>query len=376
MIQVSPDILSEVIGGFYEAAHDPEAWPAAIERLRQIFHGSTACFARVGPSLTEYDSISANNDPAYRELFVRDFGLEKNILTSAVSALPVGAIYSDEKLVGRRRLRQSRFWNDWMAPQDMYGGLACKLIETGSSIWFVDVQRGRNQPAFDENEVELIGFLAPHLRRAAEVSRKFWKTRALAATFSHLPFGIIFVDGHLNILMANAVAEDILARPQGMLRRRSGTLVTEDTRGGALLRQFVVDAGSAGDRGGIGGDFMLGREDAGSSPGIAVSVSPFRTSEIEGRLIEPCAVVALREMTFDLPRGLPEQARRLFDLTSRETQLAVSLAAGRTLREAAEAGNIRFSTARSYLEEIFAKTGTRQQSQLVALLKSLQPFRS
>ena len=59
----------------------------------------------------------------------------------------------------------------------------------------------------------------------------------------------------------------------------------------------------------------------------------------------------------------------LFDLTPSEARLAASLATGLTLKEAAEAGQLQVSTARSYLENVLRKTGTRQQSQLVALLK-------
>lgn len=62
--------------------------------------------------------------------------------------------------------------------------------------------------------------------------------------------------------------------------------------------------------------------------------------------------------------------RGLFDLTPAEARIAASLASGQSLREAAEGGGIKFSTSRSYLERVFAKTGTHQQSQLVALLQS------
>jgi DNA-binding CsgD family transcriptional regulator len=65
----------------------------------------------------------------------------------------------------------------------------------------------------------------------------------------------------------------------------------------------------------------------------------------------------------------------LFDLTPAEARLAVSLSAGLTLRAAAEQSGIKFATARSYLEQIFRKTGTGQQSQLVALMKSATAIR-
>jgi len=58
----------------------------------------------------------------------------------------------------------------------------------------------------------------------------------------------------------------------------------------------------------------------------------------------------------------------LFDLTPAEAKLAAALASGKTLQAAAIEQGIRNSTARSYLEVIFKKTGVHQQSQLVALL--------
>jgi DNA-binding CsgD family transcriptional regulator len=45
------------------------------------------------------------------------------------------------------------------------------------------------------------------------------------------------------------------------------------------------------------------------------------------------------------------------------------------LRRAAEIEGIAFSTARSYLESIFAKTHCRRQSQLVSLLRAALPPR-
>lgn len=65
----------------------------------------------------------------------------------------------------------------------------------------------------------------------------------------------------------------------------------------------------------------------------------------------------------------------LFDLTPAQAKLAASLSSGQTLKAAAEQSGIKFATARSYLEQIFRKTGTSQQSQLVALLKSATAIR-
>ena len=63
-------------------------------------------------------------------------------------------------------------------------------------------------------------------------------------------------------------------------------------------------------------------------------------------------------------------ARQLFDLTDAEAKFSSALASGSSLTEAAEAQGVRISTARTHLARIFQKTHTRQQSQLVYLLRS------
>ena len=62
----------------------------------------------------------------------------------------------------------------------------------------------------------------------------------------------------------------------------------------------------------------------------------------------------------------------LFDPTPAEARLAIALAAGRSLKSAASEGGLTLKTYRTYLDRIFFKTGTHQQSELVALLKSAQ----
>src|SRR5690606_33744115 len=61
---------------------------------------------------------------------------------------------------------------------------------------------------------------------------------------------------------------------------------------------------------------------------------------------------------------------RLFELTPALARLAAALAAGRTLAEYAESASITQGTARWHLKELFARTGTSRQADLVRLLLS------
>jgi DNA-binding CsgD family transcriptional regulator len=70
----------------------------------------------------------------------------------------------------------------------------------------------------------------------------------------------------------------------------------------------------------------------------------------------------------DLPVPSEARLKALFDLTAAEARLAQRLARGDSVEETALALNIKMTTARTQLAAVFAKTDTRRQAKLVAIL--------
>ena len=64
------------------------------------------------------------------------------------------------------------------------------------------------------------------------------------------------------------------------------------------------------------------------------------------------------------------QLRTAFGLSKAEARLALYLAAGTSLPSMAEAFDVKLTTIRSQLQQVFSKTGTSRQAELVALLLS------
>ena len=62
-----------------------------------------------------------------------------------------------------------------------------------------------------------------------------------------------------------------------------------------------------------------------------------------------------------------------FDLTPAEARLALHLVAGETLRSAAAKLNISYETVRTSLKNIFRKTGTCRQAELVIVIVTALP---
>ena len=74
---------------------------------------------------------------------------------------------------------------------------------------------------------------------------------------------------------------------------------------------------------------------------------------------------------YDFPVPDEDVLRAAFGLTPAEARLARGIARGDALEEVATALGIRMPTARSQLAAVFAKTGTRRQARLVAILALL-----
>ena len=82
---------------------------------------------------------------------------------------------------------------------------------------------------------------------------------------------------------------------------------------------------------------------------------------------ECAAVLYVVDPDQDL-KTLIEPICGFYRLSPKETRLACALARGRSLAEAAEELHLREQTARTYLKQIFLKTDTNRQVELVRLL--------
>jgi DNA-binding CsgD family transcriptional regulator len=111
----------------------------------------------------------------------------------------------------------------------------------------------------------------------------------------------------------------------------------------------------------------------GERPAVVIHVIPLRRSAYD---IFSGADIMVAATSVSASRMVPSPSvlMGLFDITPAEVKLVSALAQGQSLKKAAQDLGIQFSTARSYLDRIFRKTGTHQQSELVALIKSAQPL--
>ncbi|MGC2194947.1 MAG: helix-turn-helix transcriptional regulator [Terriglobales bacterium] len=179
--------------------------------------------------------------------------------------------------------------------------------------------------------------------------------------------GVGVTNGLRQLLFANHTAQQILATRDGLEVAPGGTLDTLKKCCNPPLRALLQQAAQGELRGAptLRETVLAVRRPSGKRPLTLLVRS------LKGRSqAHPTAPAVL---VFVLDPELPVQAsesglRQLYGLTSSEARLAYLLMEGKALDDCCDELDIRPSTARMHLGNLFAKTGVQRQGQLISLL--------
>ena len=255
--------------------------------------------------------------------------------------------------------------------QHGYGFQAATVVRlpNGDTAVFTFERRfgdGRHADA----ELERLDAMRPHLARAAVIAAQLElkRARSMVSTLDAIgmPAAVLTPTGRA--LAVNASLERCRVLLPGAFEK----IVVASRAADALLQSALRQGTAAGAARVRSIAVPPGRQ--GDAPSV-LHLVPVRGAAHD---VFTGAAFLLIVTTFGAHAALPDLSllHGLFDLTPKEAALAAALASGLTLKQAAAQHAVRMSTARTHLEHIFQKTGTHQQSQLVLLLKSAQPFKT
>ncbi|WP_019831038.1 helix-turn-helix transcriptional regulator [Sphingomonas sp. PR090111-T3T-6A] len=201
------------------------------------------------------------------------------------------------------------------------------------------------------------------------LAREHRLTHALRSALDHVNAGIGVISASKHVEFANLALREIVDEHDGL--RASGDSVTATSLKDAVRLQVSLDHVLA-TREADGADhaLMLALPRQPGRPPLMAAVLP---SGMDGDGEASAILFAIRPES-DLSGALAPICR-LNGLSPVETRLACCLTMGKTLAEAARMMRIKQQTARAYLRQIFQKTGTNRQADLVRMMMSnLLPF--
>lgn len=361
--------LNLIAGSLYDAAMEPRLWPQALDRMGDALGGAALVAGYHRKSGLCFSTANRLDPEAMALLFTRYARPETNPFLANIPRLPLLVPVERQAVVDEKDYWKSEIFNEVFRPQRLVHAAASCLAREGEHLITCGVLR-RAGARFEADDRHLYGGFLPHLRRALELTIRLSDAdlarRRAASIADANADGLVVVDDLRRILFNNVAAERLLARGDGLCRRR-GLLDAQDPVHGRSLAQLVQDAALC--RNLRGGSISIGCTN-GALP-LAVIVTPL-PEDLRGTA-NPGAAAALISIIDLTARPVPpgQHLAQLFNLSKAEITLALALFEGKRPDDIALQRAVRITTIRSQIRSILAKTGTHRQSELIRLLARL-----
>jgi len=362
--------LLRVIDSLYDASTDATRWSAALEQMAGLFDACAMTLLQFTQSGAGAVFASTGISPESGDLYDRYY-VGKDLTVKAAMMLPVGTFSGSDRAVSKKEWDRSEMVADLLLPNGLYRIAGSVLLRNESGFASIGMHRPRSAREFDDHDEQIYQVVQPHLQRALEVTRKLGRAseerEALADSLDCLATGVVILDGEGRILLANRTATDLAAAGDGFALTRQGPAAAHSNNTAALRKRIAEAASIDGtSRRDAPGQAVLLERPSGKKSFEALAVPLGRGNSLNGH---GCGRVVLFITDPEREASPPtEWLRQLYDLTCAEARLAVALANGASLTEAAEQFHVARNTVRTHLQRAMNKTGTCRQGELIRLV--------
>lgn len=360
----SLDFLSHILGAIYDAALDEAGWVSCLEAIRIEMGGNYASLIVRTETTDDIGLIvSAGNDQPNL-----DPG-NPYIAMSPFTGMQPDQLVTIGDVISEKDWRASTYYQDYCRPQGVFHVLAADISTRNGGVYGFRVTRPETAPDFSRADLEFCRLLVPHIKRALNLHLSINQDRKVSTLYSHamaqLMVGVVVLDQDGQVLECNPAATTILESKDGLKvvgRQLEAAYANDNRKLQGLVRDALVHPHAA--RLSLTEAMSVSRPSGRLSWGLIVqSISSDQWTEGKQR---PSVAVFVRDTEGKVDPPV-RMAQQLFQLTPAETALAIQLANGLSLEEAAEMLGIKRNTARAHLRSIFSKTGVRRQTELVRI---------
>jgi len=361
--------FSALIGAIYQGPLESVPWGGALVMLREIMRANWATLI-LRPASADQPALVIRAGERGPEVYNAAYSHYQVFSMDPFVGLPVDRVVTIDEMIDTSWMT-GEFYKAFLEPNNIRFIMGGDIVTAGGADCRLRITRPRGERNFSEKDKALCLALLPHLKRAVTLHSRIdlieTERQLYSTTMDRMLVGTVVFDEKGAVMRTNCVADAVLAEKDGIRISQSGLHAEFPAEDRELQRLIKLALSSAGAAPAVPEAMSVTRRSGRASLGVLVRHVPLgEWSEDRHR---PTAVAFIRdpERKSQLSQ---EMIRHLFGLTGAEATLALLLANGLTLDEAAAELKIRKNTIRAHLRSIFAKTGVRRQTTLVHLLLS------
>jgi DNA-binding CsgD family transcriptional regulator len=351
----------DLIDRIYECSVAPELWPSVLDDLAEMTE------ARGGLLFSARKALCWTASGSIRDVFedyVNDGWFLRCPRRPCLMSQSQPSFFVEQDFWSEDQIHVDPIYRDFFRPRGLGWSAGTGLqAPTGDSIVF-SVERTLERGPFEADQVEALNAVRPHLARSGLVSARLGLQRVQGATetLNALRLPALLLNEAGTVIEANSWAEDLAEQ----IRFGAGNRLTLADK--AAQEMLTAGLKAIDTAPGLGSHTFPLRDELGKAT-MVLHLIPIRRSahDIFGQSF------ALLLMTPLSSERAPPQAlmRSLFDLTPAEARVAQGIAAGKTLEDLAQTGEVSINTVRNQLRRVLEKTGCARQAELAALLSSV-----
>lgn len=360
---MKPNESTELIYALIDGVFEKPLWSTFLDRLRKYTNADYASlvFRPKGlASNTVFHLYSGNRCPPVIQQLYRDSFYKED--PTPYHEMLEGYIYALEELLCKDNPVHAKYLSTVMQPSGMNTARMLRVSEeSGVSAWLTIT---RSKPDFCKNDEELLLSILPYLRKVLRsfIALERERTRAALAedAIQRLCFGWLTLDPYGKVLENDPRAETILNNSGILTKDKKGFLKSNIREKEQELKKIIA---------------LLAKEPDAKPQAVVLSREPWidmllvRAGQDVISAKSAPAVIAYVHNDNALSSEHYEQLSQLFNLLPSEARLALSLARGLSIQEAAHEHNLSVESARTYSKRIYSKMGARGQSDLVRFVQ-------
>lgn len=348
---------------------NPAAWSTTLGKMVERLGANHALLVDIGSSPQPSSLVESFG---LDETDVARFTSERawNLWRPLHHIVPIGRPVLQREMISDRDMERAEFYQELVRPTGGFHSLSVHQTTGGRSHQLI-LCRLKSKGEFEQEDADRFQPLLPHLLSAYIAHKRLQLAESridgLAAALDRLEDGIILLNdaGRVDFVNANAQliveqAEIWLATTKGIeqggtglpIRLRDAVLAFHHDPQRRQRRLYVETTKGKG-------DWVIVEILSLSRFGLAMR-----------NLAQAQTAVLLKPLT-NHPQIDRQALQDLYQLTSRESEVAALLAGGKSLEAIGKKTDLTANTVRFYLKQIYAKMGVSNQAGLVA---ALRPF--
>lgn len=363
-----------IIDAFYDAALDESLWPDAMRRLTNFTGSQAATFwvlNSANASLPTFTHI--NFDPRIIEEYVG--GIARLDPTVRYLVAHPRELVVHDGLLPDSKDNDTRTYQEWhnRSVETRFRMVAqCTVAEEAQAG--IALHRTRKAGRFEAADIARFAVLHRHLHRALTIGTRLASLGAMqqfsVEWLDRNAAGVVLLDRVGRIVFANRRAQAIDADADGLKLSAGGVVLGARAENRRLQSLLLAGTLGAGRSASLESAMRVSRP-SGKRP-YALFILPFSKRLPVLAISAPVLCVVISDPE-EIAVPQPRRLQQLFSLTPAEARLAALLAKGDDLRYCAGKLGITYGTARARLAQLFQKTGTRRQGELISRLLRLVP---